>query len=96
MALLTAYGDPVVHEPVVRSLLAAGCTHFVCSRIDELLVERDGDGFLTTWHDDESAADVAAVFFDAGEEAGTLLVAVVEARDAELATQLVEQTRLAS
>jgi hypothetical protein len=105
VALLTAYGDPVVHEPVVRSLLAAGCTHFVCSgpasealhdRIDDLLVERDDDGFLTTWHDDESAADVAAVFFDAGEEAGTLLVAVIEARDAELATQLVEQTRLAS
>lgn len=105
VALLTAHGDPVVHESVVRSLFAAGCTHFVCSglasealhdRIDDLLVERDGDGFLTTWHDEESAAEVAAVFFGAGEAVGTLLVAVIDERDAELATRLVEQSRLAS
>lgn len=50
---------------------------------------------MTTWHPDESAAEVAAFFFGAGEQARTLLVAVIDARDAELATQLVEQTRLA-
>jgi hypothetical protein len=49
---------------------------------------------MTTWHADESAAEVAAFFFGAGEQARTLLVAVIDARDAELATQLVEQTRL--
>ncbi len=107
-ALLTSHDpvdDPLALENVVLSLLDAGCEYFVCfgdasevlhDRIDELIVDRaspdrSADG-MTTWHDDEPAADVAEFFLNvAGAKEGSLLVAVMETDDAELANLLVKQ-----
>src|SRR5262245_6549293 len=79
VALLTCHDfehDPIELEPAILSLLEAGCEYFVCfgaasealhDRIDELIVDRTqptDKAIITTWHDDEMAADVAAFFFN--------------------------------
>jgi hypothetical protein len=92
-------------EPVITSLLDAGCEYFVCfgetsevlhDRIDELIVARASPDrstdVTTTWHDDEPAADVAEFYFNtAGAKEGSLLVVVMETDDAELVDLLVKQ-----
>jgi hypothetical protein len=91
-------------ESVVRSLLDAGCDYFVCfgpaseglhDHIDELIADRPSSNdstVMTTWHDDETAADVAEFFFNvAGVKENSLLIAVMEESDVDLANLLVQQ-----
>ena len=111
-ALLTSHRvaeDPAELEPVILSLLDSGCNYFVCfgiasealhDRIDELVIERASTPdrtVMTTWHDNESAIDVAEFFLKiAAAKEGSLLVAALEQSDRELATALVRQARLES
>lgn len=104
VVLLTASGesrDPSEIDAVVRFLLTSGCTYFVCfgsasetlhDCIDEIIVDCMGDEstmIMTTWHDDESVSEVVDFFVDlAASDSGALLLAVIEERDAELASAL--------
>ena len=93
-ALLTFHdpvGDPSSLEPVVASLLDAGCDYFVCfgeasealhDFVDDLILVQTppegSTGVTTTWHDYESATDVSEYFLDvAGAKENSLLMAVV-------------------
>lgn len=107
VALLTSHDavrDPAELEPVILTLLNGGCDYFVCfgiasedlhDRIDELVVERalaPDRTVMTTWHDEEPAAEVAEFFLNvaaSGEK--TLLIAALEPDDAELAAMLIRQ-----
>ncbi len=102
VALLTwndGSADLGVVELAVSALLDAGCEYFVCfgaaserlhDWIDDLVVSRSTAAtVVTTWHDDETASDVAEFFFDvAGNTEGALLVALLGPGDADLAAEL--------
>jgi hypothetical protein len=85
-------------ESAIVSLLEAHCEWFVCfgpdsealhDRIDEIVAASgvsEDQTVLTTWHDDETAADVADFFFDvAGAREGSLMVVVSGQHDHDLA-----------
>jgi hypothetical protein len=107
-ALLTAHSvakDPAELEPVILSLLDSGCDYFVCfgvasealhDLIDELVLERASAldrTVMTTWHDDETAAEVAEFFLNtAAAKERSLLVAALEPDDSELADLLVQHS----
>lgn len=91
-------------ESAVVSLLEAHCEYFVCfgsdsealhDRIDEIVAASatcEDRTVLTTWHDDETAADVADFFFDvAGAKEGSLMVVVPGQHDHDLAPLLIER-----
>jgi hypothetical protein len=106
-ALLTAHDaaeDSPELEQGIRSLLENGCEYFVCvgvasealhDRIDDLIVESAtaaARAVMTTWHSDETPAEVAEFFFNiAAAKERTLLIVAVEANDSELAGLLVQQ-----
>lgn len=108
VALLTSHDtarDPADLEPVILALLDGGCDYFVCfgiasenlhDRIDDFALEHTSASdrtIMTTWHDEEPAEEVIEFFFNvAAASEKTLLVAVLESNDAELATMLIRKT----
>lgn len=109
-ALLTwhkAEADPAELAPIVSLLLDSQCEYFVCSGsasealhdwIDDVVASRAssfaGNVVVTTWHDDETADEVARFFFEvAGAKEGSLLVAVLDSSDAETKRRLLQRTR---
>src|SRR5687767_6884264 len=104
-ALLTAHSssDVLDVEPVVVPLLEGGCEYFICvgpasealhDRVDDFIVERASSiahTVLTTWHNDETAADVAEFSWNiAAVKERTLLIAALGPNDTELARLLIE------
>lgn len=65
------WSDTRQTERLVKELLDAGCSYFVCfgagsevihDRIDDIIVQHELEGVTTTFHEDEARNDVAEFF----------------------------------
>jgi hypothetical protein len=90
---------PGVSADVIRKLLRNGCDYFVCfgpasesmhDEIDDVVLEHDeGEGtVMTTWHDDETAVDVAEFFVAVAGREACQLIAVLDPIDEQMRTAL--------
>lgn len=94
VTLITAWAIDAVNlrarELLVKNLLAKGCRYFVCTGtygeklhdfIDDIVVYKEDQTIVTTWHDDETPEDIVYFFVnltDIWEEKRGGLVAVLD------------------
>ncbi|MFZ3000384.1 MAG: hypothetical protein WA071_08635 [Undibacterium umbellatum] len=92
--LLTAWNIEVVHSDYWRSLaiflIKKGCTYFVCAGtyaenlhdlIDDIIFDQEGRAIATTYHEDETAEDVANFLVNAtdiGNKSNSGLIAIFD------------------
>lgn len=91
------------YEAVLTWLLESGCSYFICfgemaealhDRIDDLAVEKNCLGVVTTWHNNEAPTEIVGYFADVASASDkTLMLAVLEAPDKEMVDCLVNWAR---